>query len=354
MSSIDLVESGWVPDLAIRAGIRRLLRKRLGQTVPVRASDVEDSNHRFRTSVRGGPLALVPDLANEQHYEVAASFFEHVLGSHLKYSCGLFEGTTDLYTTGFNATDLDAAEQRMLSLSSDRAQVEDGMSILDLGCGWGSLSLFLAERFPGSRILSVSNSKPQREFILGRCRQRGIENVEVVTSDVNQFEPDRRFDRVLSIEMFEHVRNHELLLARIAGWLEPAGSLFVHHFSHRSTAYAFEDEGEDDWMARYFFSGGMMPSHDWLLHFQRDLVVDRQWVVDGTHYQRTAEAWLAKQDAQREAILEILAGVYGRPHAQLWFQRWRLFFMACAELFGYRDGQQWWVTHTRMQPKVTR
>jgi len=349
LSAIDLVESGWVPDSVTRAGIRRIVRKRLSQNVPDRQPEVEDANHRFRASLRAGPVALVPERANEQHYEVAASFFEHVLGCHLKYSCGLFDGSGDA-----GARSLDAAERRMLALSTERAGVEDGMSILDLGCGWGSLSLFLAERFPGSRILSVSNSKPQREFILGRCKQREIDNVEVVTSDVNRFEPDRRFDRVLSIEMFEHIRNHELLLSRIASWLEPGGSLFVHHFSHRSTAYAFEDEGQDDWMARYFFSGGMMPSHDWLLHFQRDLVVDRQWVVDGTHYQRTAEAWLEKQDAQRDAVLAILASVYGRADAQLWFQRWRLFFMACAELFGYRDGQEWWVTHTRMQAKATR
>lgn len=351
MDSIDLVESGWVPDRIVRAGIRRMLRKRISQTVPLTPRGIADSNHRFRASARTGPVALVPELANEQHYEVAPNFFERVLGRHLKYSCDLFE----VPASAAEAVDLDEAEHRMLALSTHRAQVEDGMSILDLGCGWGSLSLFLAKRFPGSQILSVSNSKPQREFILGRCKQRGIENIEVVTTDVNRFESDRRFDRVLSVEMFEHVRNHELLLARIASWLEPAGSLFVHHFSHRSTAYAFEDESNDDWMARYFFSGGMMPSHDWLLHFQRDLVVDRQWVVDGTNYQRTADAWLERQDAQRDEILKILVGAYGQSQSRLWFQRWRMFFMACSELFGYREGQEWWVTHTRMQlPSASR
>jgi cyclopropane-fatty-acyl-phospholipid synthase len=352
MNSIDLAESGWVPDVAIRAGIRQLLRRRLAQSVSPRADEVADSNHRFRASLRGGPVALVPELANEQHYEVAPEFFERVLGRHLKYSCGLFD---DGAPRADRADELDRAEERMLALSVQRAQIEEGMSILDLGCGWGSLSLYLAERFPGSRILAVSNSKLQREFILGCCRQRGLRNVEVVTADVNRFEPDRSFDRVMSVEMFEHVRNHELLLARIARWLEPGGSLFVHHFSHRSTSYAFEDDDSDDWMARHFFSGGLMPSHDWLLHFQNDLVVDHQWVVDGNHYAKTADAWLAKQDADKDATLHILGQVYGPSEARVWFQRWRLFFMACSELFGYRDGQEWCVTHTRMQlPQASR
>ena len=344
MSAIDLAESGRVPDLLVRAGIRHLIRKRLAESVPSRAEDVSDANYALREVLRRGPIALVPDLANNQHYEVAPAFFERVLGRHLKYSGCLFEQ---------GVTRLDDAEERMLALAVQRAGVQDGMSLLDLGCGWGSLTLYLAERFPGSRVLAVSNSKPQREFILGRCERRGHSNVEVVTADVNSFEPDRTFDRVLSVEMFEHVRNHEALLARIASWLEPDGSLFVHHFSHRTSAYPFEDEGGDDWMARFFFSGGIMPSHDWLLHFQHDLEVDRQWVVDGTHYQKTAEAWLARQDEQRGEILEVLADVYGRDDAALWFQRWRLFFLACAELFGYRNGQEWWVTHTRMVARTS-
>jgi len=344
VNPIHLAESGWIPDPLLRAGIRRLLHRRLAESVPARAEDAAEANHALREVLSAGPIALVPGLANEQHYEVEPAFFERVLGRHLKYSCGLFaEGVADL----------DEAEERMLALTAERAQVEDGMSVLDLGCGWGSLSVYLAERFPGSRILAVSNSKPQREHILGRCERLGLRNVEVVTADVNRFEPDRRFDRAISVEMFEHVRNHALLLQRIAGWLEPGGSLFVHHFAHRTSAYPYEDASGDDWMARHFFSGGIMPSHDWLLHHAEHFAVDRQWVVDGTHYQRTAEAWLERQDRQRSEVLAILAGVYGADRAELWFQRWRLFFLACAELFGFRDGQEWWVTHARMLPRTS-
>jgi cyclopropane-fatty-acyl-phospholipid synthase len=345
MNTVDLAESGWLPDALLRAGIRRLLNRRLVESVPRRAQDVALANHALREVLSAGPIALVPELANEQHYEMPPAFFERVLGRHLKYSCGLFEA---------GVTGLDDAERRMLARTCERAQVEDGMSLLDLGCGWGALSLYLAERFPRSRVLAFSNSKSQREYILGRCERSGLQNVEVMTADVNHFEPARRFDRVISVEMFEHVRNAALLLERIAGWLEPTGSLFVHHFSHRSAAYPYEDESGDDWMARHFFSGGIMPSHDWLLFHQEHLRVERQWVVDGTHYQRTAEAWLARQDAQRDEILQILSEVRGAEQAPLCFQRWRLFFLACAELFGFRDGQEWWVTHTRMVPRTVR
>jgi cyclopropane-fatty-acyl-phospholipid synthase len=200
-------------------------------------------------------------------------------------------------------------------------------------------------------VLAVSNSKPQREFILARCARVGLRNLEVVTADVNRFAPDQRFDRVLSVEMFEHVRNHPVLLARIASWLEPGGKLFVHHFAHRTSAYPYETDGTDDWMGRHFFSGGMMPSDDLLLHCQRDLVVERKWRVSGLHYQRTAEAWLSRLDESREPLRPILADVYGAGEASVWFQRWRLFFLACAELFGYGGGNEWWVAHVRMVPR---
>ncbi len=342
MLGTKLAEAGWLPDPLIRIGIRRILRRRLRELDCADAAARSERNRAFRAALSAGPIALVPELANRQHYELPAAFFEQVLGSRLKYSCALFAGDAD---------DLDAAEERMLERTCERAGVQDGMRILDLGCGWGSLSLFLAERYPSARILAVSNSKSQREFILGRCARRGTHRVEVVTADVNRFEPGRRFDRVISVEMFEHVRNQAALLARIADWLEPEGRLFVHHFAHRSAAYPFEDAGEDDWMARHFFSGGIMPSNDQLEHFQRDLALERRWVVSGTHYQRTALAWLARQDARRDAILESLAGVHGPADAELWFQRWRLFFLACAELFGYRGGEEWWVVHARMQPR---
>ena len=339
MLGINLVEAGHVPDLVVRAGIRRLLRRRLNDLDFDDFEAADGDQRAFRNERRMSPIAPLPELANEQHYEVSPAFFEHVLGPRQKYSCGLWSD---------GVKDLAEAEEAMLALCCERAELSDGLSVLDLGCGWGSLSIWIAEHYPQSQVLAVSNSKPQREFILARCDQLGLRNVEVVTADVNGFVPDRRFDRVMSVEMFEHVRNHELLLSRIAGWLEPTGKLFVHHFSHRDRSYPFETEGEDDWMGRQFFSGGMMPSDDLLLHCQRDLVVEEKWHVSGAHYQKTSDAWLARQDARREEVLSILAEIYGPEDARLWNQRWRLFFLACSELFGYRQGNEWWVTHVRM------
>jgi cyclopropane-fatty-acyl-phospholipid synthase len=339
MFGISWVEAGWVPDAVVRAGIRRLVRKRVDEIGQPDCEAAAEANQRFRAQLDASPIALVPELANEQHYEVAPGFFEHVLGPRLKYSCGYWPKGVD---------SLAASEEAMLALTCERAELADGMRVLDLGCGWGSLSLWIAEHYPRCQVVSVSNSKPQREFILSRCAREGLDNVEVVTADVNQFEAEGRFDRVVSVEMFEHVRNHALLLSRISRWLEPDGKLFVHHFSHREYAYPYETQGEDDWMGRYFFSGGIMPSDDLLLHRQNDLTVERTWRVNGTHYQKTSEAWLVEQDAKREEVLPILADVYGVETAEIWFQRWRLFFLACAELFGHRGGNEWWVTHVLM------
>ena len=340
MFGISLVEAGRVPDVVVRMGIRRLLRSRLRSLQLDDPEAVAAQQRAFREERSRGPIAPVPDLANEQHYEVVPAFFEYVLGPRLKYSSGLWsEGVSDLA----------GAEEAMLALTCRRAEIADGMRVLDLGCGWGSLTLWIAQNYPDARVLSVSNSKPQREFILARCARLGLTNVDVVTADVNHFAPEARFDRVVSVEMFEHVRNHELLLSRIARWLAPDGKLFVHHFSHRQAAYPYETEGANDWMGRHFFSGGMMPSHDLLLACQRDLSVEEQWCVSGDHYQKTCEAWLERMDASRQALLPILADVYGGPAAaRLWTQRWRLFFLACSELFGFRGGNEWWVTHVRM------
>ena len=342
MSLISLCENGRIPDALTRVGIRRLCAERLRQE---HADDLDGADTNFRrrlVELRNSPLAIETDAANRQHYEVPTAFFHLCLGKHLKYS-GCY------YPTGSES--LDQAEAAMLAIYCERAGLADGQRILELGCGWGSLTLWMAENYPSARIIGVSNSASQREHILARCRERGFCNVEILTRDVNQLQLDTRFDRVVSVEMFEHVRNYRLLFERIAGWLEDDGSLFTHIFCHRYLMYPFEDEGKDDWMARHFFTGGLMPSADTFLHFQDDLALRERWLVPGTHYQRTANHWLANQDAHGEEVLKILGSVYGVEHASIWNQRWRMFWMACAELFGYRDGNEWLVAHYRFEKR---
>lgn len=343
-SKTELAETGWIPDALVRVGIRRMLAERLRELEQHGPDAARAAKAAFVEECRKSPIALVPELANAQHYEVPPAFYERVLGPHLKYSCGLWDG----------AATLAESELRMLETTAERAGLEDGMSILDLGCGWGSFALFAAERFPRSRVVAVSNSAPQRRFIVERARQRGLWGLSVTTADINAFEAQGRFDRVVSVEMFEHVRNHERLLARIARWLAPDGRLFVHHFCHRTHAYPYEDRGPNDWMAREFFSGGMMPSADWLRHFPHDLEVLRRWHVSGLHYARTCEAWLDRLDAQRDAVRALFADAYGREDAARWVQRWRLFFLACAELFAYRGGAEWGVEHLLLAPSDRR
>lgn len=328
----ELAERGLAPDFALRVGIRGLLADRLAEEATANRTAA------FTESLRSAPIALVPDQANAQHYDVPAAFFEQVLGRYLKYSCAFWEP---------GMTRLDDAEARMIALTCERAGLEDGQEILELGCGWGALSLWMAERYPGSRILAVSNSASQREHIMARAPA----NLEVITADMNAFATDRQFDRVVSVEMFEHMRNWPALLERIAGWLRPGGALFVHVFCHRAFAYPFEDEGDDDWMARHFFTGGMMPSWDLLPAFQEHLRLEERWAVPGTHYQQTAEAWLKRLDARKAQVLPILAATYGANQAERWFQRWRLFFLSCAELFGYKGGTEWFVGQYRMVSK---
>ena len=332
--AIQMAERALFPDFLVRTGIRKLLSERIDSITSSTKTDVD-----WIEELSKKPLAESTDAANEQHYEIPATYFTTVLGKHLKYSCGYWPEGCD---------DLDASEAAMLQLSCERARLSNGQRILELGCGWGSLSLWMAEHYPESQITSVSNSNSQREYIESQCRARGIDNLTVITCDINAFKPEATFDRVVSVEMFEHVRNHRRLFGQINDWLKPGGQCFVHIFSHRSQTYLFEARSDKDWMSRYFFTGGIMPSTT-LLPSAADGILDceQRWTVNGKHYSRTLEAWLLKQDQNKEAVLATFKECYGAENAMLWYQRWRIFYMACSELFAYKDGEEWPVMHYR-------
>jgi len=337
MSVIDLAERGRLPDFLIRIGIRQLLRRRLNDEFVGNAERAAEIFADRIDELSRSPIAIATDAANVQHYEVPAAFYHRVLGPHLKYSSAMFSADDDL----------EAAERRMLATTCERAGLCDGQRVLELGCGWGSLTLWMASRYPNSRITAVSNSASQREWIMTRAHELGHSNLEVLTADVNDLELDGGFDRVVSVEMFEHVRNYRSLMARIHGWLKPEGLLFVHIFCHRFLMYPFETEGEGNWMGRHFFTGGLMPAADTLAFFQEHLRLERRWLVDGRHYARTARAWLNNLDADRAEVQSILDRSGSAESARLQAQRWRMFFMACEELFAFRGGQEWMVAHYR-------
>jgi cyclopropane-fatty-acyl-phospholipid synthase len=333
--AIRSVERGLVPDRLVRIGIRRLLTQRL---VELQDDDAEASaalKQAFVQELQAASLAPLPEKANEQHYEVPAAFFGEVLGMHRKYSsCHWGEGVETLAD----------AEAAALAATCERAGLVDGQVVLELGCGWGSLTLWMAEHYPHSRITALSNSNSQREYIEAEAKRRGLANVRVLTRDINQFDTADRFDRVVSVEMFEHLRNWPRAFANVARWLRPDGRFFMHVFAHRGAPYPFVERDASDWMSRYFFSGGMMPSDDLALRCQDDLRLLQQWRWDGTHYQRTSEAWLRNMDQRRATLMPLFRETYGEE-ADVWWVRWRLFFMSVAELFGYEDGQRWWVSH---------
>jgi cyclopropane-fatty-acyl-phospholipid synthase len=334
--AVDWTETGLVPDSVIRAGIRRLLDRKLKE---IHATDVEKAaiiKNRFVDMMGQSPVALVPHLANEQHYEVPAAFFSEVLGKNRKYSCCY-------WPTGVQ--DLDSAEDAALQVTVERAGIEDGMKILDLGCGWGSLSLWIAEHFPKATVTSVSNSRSQHDYITNAAENRGLENIEVHVGDMNDFAAPGTYDRIVSVEMFEHMRNYPELFRRIRKWLEPDGRFFMHIFCHRTTPYEYIDRGPGDWMSRHFFSGGIMPSADLPMRIGGNLSVEKHWQWNGDHYARTLRAWLDKMDARKGAVMPILAETYGNDEADRWRMRWRIFFMACEELFAYNGGREWYVSH---------
>ncbi|XAH21472.1 class I SAM-dependent methyltransferase [Xylophilus sp. GW821-FHT01B05] len=333
--AIRSVERGLVPDRLVRIGIRRLLQQRLAE---LQDDDAEASavlKQVFVEGMQAASLAPLPEKANEQHYEVPAAFFGEVLGQHRKYSsCHWPVGVETLAD----------AEAAALAATCERAGLVDGQAVLELGCGWGSLTLWMAEHYPHSRITALSNSNSQRAYIEAEAQRRGLVNVRVLTRDMNEFDTTDRFDRVVSVEMFEHLRNWPQAFANVARWLQPGGRFFMHVFAHRGAPYPFVERDASDWMSRHFFSGGMMPSDDLALRCQDDLRLLQQWRWDGTHYQRTSEAWLRNMEQRRAALMPLFRQTYGQD-ADRWWVRWRLFFMAVAELFGYDDGQRWWVSH---------
>ena len=337
---IKLAENGTLPDFLIKKGIKNLCNERLKWAELIGPDKLQEHNQDWINQLKESPIALVPEKANEQHYELPPSFFDIVLGENLKYSSGYWPS---------DKTNFDESEVEMLKITCKRAELEDNLSVLELGCGWGSLTCFMAQKFPNSKITAVSNSKDQKKHIESRCKKMNLTNIEVITCDMNNFDIDKKFDRVVSVEMFEHMRNYGILLKNISKFLKDNGKLFVHIFTHHTMMYPYVDNGAGDWMAREFFSGGQMPSHNLLLNFQEDLKIEKTWKINGTHYSKTSYAWLNKMDKNKKEIIKIFNKTYGEENSKMWFQRWRIFFLSCAVMFGMKKGSEWGVSHYRFK-----
>ncbi len=338
----SLLEKDKIPDTLIRKGIRDLLKQRLTQENKGSAEAQQDHLMRLIDELKKSPIAVNTADANEQHYEVPTEFYQFCLGKHLKYSSGYWKA---------GVSDIDTSERDMIEMTCERAELTDGQHVLELGCGWGSLSLFMAQKFPRSTFTVVSNSRTQKLYIDKQAENRGIQNLTVITSDINIFSLDDTFDRVVSVEMFEHMRNYEKLMHKISDLLKPAGKLFVHIFVHKEFAYKFEVIDESDWMSKYFFTGGIMPSDNLLLYFSNRLGIEQHWRVSGTHYSKTSEAWLRNMDKHKTEIMPLFEKTYGAEQAVKWWVYWRIFYMACAELWKYKSGNEWFVSHYLFKKK---
>lgn len=323
-------------------GIRNLLKQRLTEENKGSQEAKQLHLNAYIEKLKASPIAINTSDANEQHYEVPTEFYKYVLGKRMKYSGGYWPSGADT---------LDASEEAMLKLSCERAQLKNGQSVLDLGCGWGSVSLYVAEKFPNCKITGVSNSKTQKEYIDSVAKEKGFKNLTIITQDMNDFQIKEKFDRIISVEMLEHMKNYQKLFEKLSGFLKPEGLFFIHIFTHKEFAYPFEVRDETDWMAKYFFTGGMMPSHNLFLYFQDNLTIRNHWVVNGVHYGKTSEAWLENMDKNKTQILPILEKAYGKENVTKWWSYWRIFFLSCAELFSYRNGEEWLVSHYLFQKK---
>lgn len=332
----SFLEKDKIPDFLIRIGIRRLLRQRLRDEKRENSEQQKQHLLLLIDDLKKSPIAVHTKDANEQHYEVPTEFYQYCLGKNLKYSSGFWKD---------GVTDIDTSEKDMLEITCERAELANGQDVLELGCGWGSLSLYMSAKYPQSNFTVVSNSRTQKIYIDEQAKLRDISNLTVITCDINEFTIDKKFDRLVSVEMFEHLRNYELLFKKIAGWLKDDGKMFVHIFTHKEYAYKFEVKDESDWMSKYFFTGGIMPSNNLFSYFSHDLAIKNQWVVNGMHYSKTSEAWLKNMDANRDKIMPLFEKTYGQENALKWWVYWRIFYMACAELWGYDNGNEWMVCH---------
>lgn len=332
----SLVEKNKVPDFLIRIGIRKLLKERLLQEKKETVELQQAHLMQLIEELKKSPIAINTTEANEQHYEVPTKFYQYCLGKNLKYSSGYWKD---------GVTDIDTSEDDMLEITCNRAELKDGQDVLELGCGWGSLSLYMAKKYPKSNFTVVSNSRTQKLHIDEQAKQRDITNLTVITVNINDFNIDKTFDRVVSVEMFEHMRNYQKLMHKVSTCLKSDGKLFVHIFTHKDFAYKFEVVDETDWMSKYFFTGGIMPSDDLLLYFNEHLSIQQHWHVSGMHYSKTSEAWLQNMDKHKAKIIPLFEETYGKEQAVKWWVYWRIFYMACAELWGYNKGEEWIVSH---------